>query len=230
MSNFKTGAEAKKECMEKMGEELGKLYNGLWQEVASLHGDWEEYVVLFGTKPSRIELMNKTAPDFFNMLQRTLFENTMLHISRLTDNAIVCGKKTLSVKGLSELIVDENLKTKVNLRVEDIIRKAEFCRDRRNRKLAHRDLKLAVDKNAEPLPLASRLKIKEVLSSIREVLNAISLYYQDSQTLFDMAGNTPGGATSLLYALDDALKYDQERKIRLVKREFREGDLDSRDI
>ena len=127
MSNFKSGAEAKKEYMEKMGEELGELYNGLWQEVATLHGDWEEYVVLFGTKPSRIDIMNKTAPDFFNMLQRTWLENTMLHISRLTDNAIVCGKKTLSVKSLSELIVDENLKIKVNLLVENVIQKAEVA-------------------------------------------------------------------------------------------------------
>jgi hypothetical protein len=60
-----TAEEAKKTNVEKMGAQLGVHYSALWQEVALLYRNWGEYSALFGTKPSRIELMNRAAPYFF---------------------------------------------------------------------------------------------------------------------------------------------------------------------
>ena len=68
-----------------MGWELGELYAALWREVAGIHSKWAEYVVLYGTKESRVDLLNRAAPRFARLIQDTLWENTVLHIARLTD-------------------------------------------------------------------------------------------------------------------------------------------------
>src|ERR1700731_4575430 len=66
-----TADEARKKNIEKMGERLGSQYSVLWNEVAILHFQWNEYVKLFGTKPQRVELLNQAASTFFRMVQDT---------------------------------------------------------------------------------------------------------------------------------------------------------------
>ena len=54
-----TADEARNEYISKMGRELGEVYHHLWQEVASVHQKWDEYVELFGTKTTRIACSRK---------------------------------------------------------------------------------------------------------------------------------------------------------------------------
>jgi len=67
-----------------MGEALGVQYTQLWQETAQLNIMWKEFIELFGTKPSRIELLNRSAGAFFRMVQDGIWEAIVLHIARLT--------------------------------------------------------------------------------------------------------------------------------------------------
>jgi hypothetical protein len=53
-----TPDEARTLYIEKMGEQLGAQFHALWQEVALLHLRWAEFVELFGTKRSRVDLLN----------------------------------------------------------------------------------------------------------------------------------------------------------------------------
>jgi hypothetical protein len=52
MSN-QSADEMKTVNIAKMGDKLGGLYSGLWQEVAATYVFWMEYVELFGTKKER---------------------------------------------------------------------------------------------------------------------------------------------------------------------------------
>ena len=61
--------DSKKENVAKMGKPLGEIYSALWQEIATLHFHWGEYVELFGNKPERVTLLNAAAPFFFRMIQ-----------------------------------------------------------------------------------------------------------------------------------------------------------------
>ena len=84
MAENRTAEEVKQNHIEHMGEELGSIFHALWNEVAWLHQKWDQYNILFGTKPSRINLMNETAPLFFRIVQDSLWEDTLLNIARLT--------------------------------------------------------------------------------------------------------------------------------------------------
>jgi hypothetical protein len=58
---------------------------------------WEEFVVLFGTKPSRVDLVNRAAGGFFRLVQDTFFADVLLHLCRLTDPASTGGKDNLTI-------------------------------------------------------------------------------------------------------------------------------------
>lgn len=95
--------------------------------------------------------------------------------------------------------------------------------------IAHKDLKLALSTGAEPLKAASRAKVKEALSSISDVLNALSNHYMDSTTMFEGVGNV-GGAVSLLYVIDDGLRAEEERNERRKAGDYRAADYQARDL
>lgn len=65
MADYLTAEEAKKRNAEHRGEPLGTLFHALWQETAWLYAKWAEYVELFGTKESRIELLKRRRATFF---------------------------------------------------------------------------------------------------------------------------------------------------------------------
>jgi hypothetical protein len=209
-----TAEEAKKRNIEKMGEPLGTQFSALWQEIAILYVYWAEYTELFGTKPSRIELMNQAAPSFFHMIQEELWESRLLHIARITDTSATGGKANLTIRNLPGLIGDAAAKAKVAGLVDVAIRATEFCRDWRNRHIGHNDLKLAIGEPATPLADASRKQVKDALKAIADVMNAVEGHYFQSQTGYDLTARR-NGAVTLLYVLNDGVKTQGERAKRI---------------
>lgn len=226
---YRTATEVEQQHIEVMEEELGTLYHALWNELAWLYSKWEEYVELFGTKPSRIELVNKVAGHFFRIVQDSLWESCLLHIARLTDPPKSAGKENLTIKKLPSLITDEKIKKNLSELIEVAVEKADFCRDWRNRHIAHKDLGLAMKTGAEPLKPASRAAVKEVLSSISNVLNAVSGHHMDSTTMFEGSRGSEN-AVSLLYVLDDGLRADEKRNERRKAGNYHAEDFQARNL
>ena len=228
----RTAEEAKKANIEAMGEPLGALYSALWQEVAVLHFHWKEYVELFGTKPERINLLNQAAPTFFRMLQDELWESTLLHLARLTDPANSRGKQdrsNLTIQALPTLITDTKLKDEVSKLIAEAIKLTEFCRDWRNRHIAHRDLKLVLEQPTTPLAAGSRAQVNEALKAIANVMNALDGHYFKSETRYDLVGPL-GGAVSLLYVLDEGLRAQEAKQKRLEEGKPLPDDFQARDL
>jgi hypothetical protein len=80
----RTAEESKQANIEAMGPDLGVQFSELWQRVVRAHIYWEEYMELFG-KRERVDLLNQSAPAFFNMLQNELSDIIVLHLTRLTN-------------------------------------------------------------------------------------------------------------------------------------------------
>src|SRR3989304_10132230 len=85
MARNLTPDDVRKEHLASMGPRLGPVCNELLNEVAWLHAKWHEYKELYGEKPTRVELLNRAAGFFFRIVQDTLWEDTLLHVARLTD-------------------------------------------------------------------------------------------------------------------------------------------------
>jgi hypothetical protein len=226
---YLTAEQSKQRNIGKMGEALGTQYSLLWQEVALLHRNWQQYVELFGTKPSRTRLLNETAPYFYRMLQDDLWDVTLLHIARLTDPPKTGNKENLTIQNFPSLVDDAKTKEMLVALLAVVKNKTEFCRDWRNRYIAHNDLDIALERSTTPLADASRQKVKEALKAIVDVMNAVDFHYFHSETRYDLGG-TLGGAMSLIYALHRGAKLQDERMKRLEAGEFNEDDLDPSDL
>jgi hypothetical protein len=220
----RTAVQAKADHIAKMGEELGTIYSALWQEVAWINRKWAQYVELFGTSPERIELLNRAAPSMIRTVQDTLWEDVLLHLARLTDPPKSMGKANLSVRHLAALLATSPINTQAESLAASALTACEFARDWRNRRLAHRDLDLALGQSVQPLAPASRAAVKVSLVALEELLNAVSLHYLDSTTLFNRG---PGGedAVSLLYLLRDGLQYRDDRLARIKRGEHKPDDF-----
>lgn len=227
--NHQTAAEAKAIYVAKMGDELGEQFAELWQEVVYLHRKWSEYVILFGTKPERLKILNQSAPVFFRMMQDVLWEETLLHIACITDRSATGGKKNLTLQNYPALTNDQALKDKLAPLLEEITAKSEFCRDWRNRRIAHRDLAVALDKPAKPLENGSRTQVNELLELIAKTMNAVQLHYMDGTTHYTASGSL-GGALALLYHVDDGVKIEAQRNERRMSGNIIDGDYTPRDL
>ena len=232
MSREITAEESRQECIRVMGVSLGELYHYLRQELVWLYSEWIEFAELYENKPSRIDLMNEAAPYFFRIVQAVLFEDIILGISRITDSPTSFGKKeNLTIYKIPDLITDEKFKNKLSSFIEDVKQETSFCRDWRNRRLAHLDLLLTINREIKELEFASSEKIKKALSSISIVLNEISYKYFKSTTAFEFNVSSIGGnALSLLYVIYEGLKANRERENRINKGEEREDDFNHPDL
>ena len=62
---YQTREEGRNANIAAMGEPLGAQFSELWQEVVYLHRKWLEYLALFGTKPTRVDLITERRPYSF---------------------------------------------------------------------------------------------------------------------------------------------------------------------
>lgn len=197
---YKTEEQYQTEHVQHMGEALGALFNSLYSDLVWVHIKWAEYVELFGTKPERVDLLNSTAPNFFGIMQGVLFENIILHVARLTDPPRSSGKRNLTIRALPAA-VSSNIVASIDHQITEALKHSEFCRDWRDRHIAHNDLALALGQ-AAPLKDANRENLRSALHAIGDVLNVLSGHYGLSPTAFEHTIPGLGGAQLLLEALE----------------------------
>lgn len=206
----------KNRMVEKMGYDFGILFQSLYYEVIWLTFKWMEYENLYGKKESRVEILNSSAPFMFYIIQNSLWENIILGICRITDPPETRGKKNITLTAMSIQIKDNELKKEIEFELNELNKKVEFCRDWRNRMVAHLDYDLAINTQfAKPLEIATRLKIKEAIHHIHKIIKKIFIKFLDSDLSFDYIFN-PGGAESLLLKLENGLRFENEKKLKML--------------
>ncbi len=216
MKQTKTGIEVQELHIERMGFELGAIFNRIHNEVIYIHAKWNEFESLFGTDPIRIDLMNKIAPRFFYHYQNLLLENILLGITRITDSKKTRNKKDrerLTIHWLTSLI-EVPLRGEIKKDIANINTETLFARNWRNRKIAHIEKDLALNKNHDPLPPATRDKLTKALSSLRKMMNKIQLHYFEQEFMYQESESLQG--YHLLLKAEDGTKYE-ELKLKFLK-------------
>jgi hypothetical protein len=193
-----------------MGEPLAELVFELDNRFCEACLKWQQHEALFDSE-EKVELLNKSAPAFFASLQNILIDDVVMHISRLTDNAKVAGKDTLSLDQMKKAVTDAALTTKLTLLIADVTTKTKPARDYRNTHGAHTSL--AVVRGDQVVPGVSRAQVKAALQSIHQVFEAIRDHYNLTPVCMDVI-ETLGGVPSLLDVLRKGVKARQEERDR----------------
>lgn len=217
MASARNPDEVQTEYLRSMGPLLGSLFYTLWNDIAWLHMKWQQYRQLYGTNAERVEILNKTASIFFGVVQTVLWEDTLLHLSRLTGSPGAQGKPNLSLQRLPPVIPKGPLRQEMQDLISIAVHKASFAHGWRNRRIAHYDLRLAQGSAAISLPPASRQHVEEALAAIRDVMNRVDLHYRQSTTAYERFLDF-GNGDDLFHYLEEALGSEERARAELLQR------------
>ena len=148
MAERSSSEDIRREHIRDMGAELGAVYNALWNDAVWLHAKWNLYRQLYAHSPERVALLNKVAGHFFGVIQDAVVEDILLNLARLNDPPRSRGRDNLTLQRLPELITDAPLASELQGVVEAASKACEPMRSWRNRRLAHRDLVVALASRA----------------------------------------------------------------------------------
>lgn len=215
MTETRTPDELRKEVIDKLGEDFGTLLCSLYFEILWLTNKWHIFHDLFCSKPSRIDLMNESSSFFFFTVQEVLRDDILLTIARLTDPPKSMGKMNMTLKSIGGFL-RETEKPRHESDLEDILNDSMFCRDWRNRKIAHMDYKLFANLTAAgPLEPATKERLEQIVFKIQKLYNRVSNDYLNEETIFSF---NVTGATSILRTIENGLRFKDE-----VDKQMREG-------
>ena len=192
-----------------MGDRLGTIYYAIYCEVVFLNARWGQYRDLFAADQETIDLLNRHGQFLFRVLQDSLWEQTLLHVARLTDPPRSRDNENLSIDQLVELVPDELVRGAAANLAAICKEKSKFAREHRNKRIAHRDLGHALKEAPEPLNGVSRAHVEEMLSSLAALLNLLEKHYRNSTSILKPFGS--GGARSLILDLKKLEALQRER-------------------
>ena len=206
--------EMRAEYIRAMGAGLGGLFNDLSSDFDWLQHKWREHQVLFGGGAKRIELLNTVASNFFYLLNKMMFEDLMLHLSRLTDRENSRNDQ-LTLGRLAGAIADPALRDQVQKATDQVAERCEFARAWRDHQLAHADRKYVRGEHLSLLPTVDASSVQGALVSINALLDIIiSHYSNEGRDLPPSAmGGDPWGAESLLHYLEKAIRAENKEHL-----------------
>lgn len=196
---------------------LKVLYDDLYTEVSLLHARWELYRTLYGTSEKRLALLRASADQCFALLHHILLEDLQICLGRLSDPAISGSDKNLSLALLIDSARhngDADLADRLSAIHTRFIDKCRVMRKRRNKLVAHRDLK-TVSRGSNGLPGFSRQDVENVIKEIRVFMNEIEQHYLGSTVLFEKV-LLPTGPEALVLRLKAAQRYQELRECGAV--------------
>lgn len=203
-----TVPERESEYRKVLGDDLGPLYASLEDEYIWLEVKWQQFLTIFGSE-DRVAIINEAAPAYFHMLEDVLSDDILMHIARLTDT----GKGRLTVERLRPLA------RKGYPQIADLLAQAGtatgFVRTWRNKRLAHRELQVALSEGAKLLPPIDRDYIQSAIDAIHEIVVGVSTHFFGTTFDRDIAA-AEGGAEALLYALRDGNAFRREELRRMT--------------
>ena len=190
------------------------MYGALHDDLAELHARWTVFSQLYATNEARVELLNASAPRFFRLCQDVFINDIMITISRLTDPRQTFGKDNLSMERLVALVdkpKHPDLKGEVERLLTEAKSKCRFARELRNRRLAHSDLFTRLQGPTGSLPDATKRQVEEALATLRAIMNAVEVYFEDNTVLYEQVLMT-GDGDNLICRLHDARTYREQKR------------------
>jgi hypothetical protein len=189
--------------------EINDLWIAIKAEVVWLHGRWIIYCQLYGTSQERINILNRSASTFFQILQESLLRDVQLSLSKLGDAAghgertnLTLAKLVAELEGIGE----DLLTSKLELKLKTFDEACRRLRHRRNKWIAHYDLNTMLQSKVNPLEGPSRTEIETALDALRDLMNCVELHFTEAQTMYEQFIMNNDG-NYLISILEQGLRY-----------------------
>jgi hypothetical protein len=193
----------------RMGPDFEQLYRELDHQIEWLFHKWGEFRELFMKGPERIDVLNIAASNFFYFLHKLMFEDMMLHLSRLTDPPETLSQTNLSVRSVVKFIDGNDTQFKANLEcaIDKLRQACEFARTWRNKSLAHTDLSV-LRNQLSSLPSVHAQDLEGAMKAIGEFMYCVEHHYGLPHSVL---AHDVWGAKSLARLLEVAVEARDEK-------------------
>jgi len=194
-----------------MPSQIAEVFQELEGEIQWLYARWIIYRQLFASSERRIDLLNESASVFFYIVQDVLLGEVQVALSKLTDSARSGKDDNLSLEQLQsrvEVQCEQKLAATLRKLLDDLLAKCQCIRLHRNKRLAHFDLKTAIQSTSNPLPGVSRQTIQEALNLVCEYMNTIERHYTQPETSYENF-IMHSDANALVALLKSGLRYEE---------------------
>lgn len=187
------------------------------EEVEELRKDliWAKHYVnqykkLFLNGQKRLDLLNDTAPRFFQDIQRMFWDEMIVSVSRLMDPHNQGKHKNLSLQILTKLAKENNWNfgSDISDLIDKARKKSEPVIAQRMKRVAHRDLPTAMREVV--LDKVGINEIEEALSLAGQALNTVYEKLTDSTWSWDLVSGHD--ADTLIHYLQLAAIYKELNK------------------
>jgi hypothetical protein len=174
-----------------MPTQLSYVWDFLHREVLGLHGRWEIFEQLYvENSPQRIDLLNKTAPTFFALLQGILLDHVQLSLSKLADPAATGRHPNLTLETLVhdiEKLPDPGLAQRLRPLLANYRTSCATVINRRNKDIAHFDYatQMARAQQAMSLPSPSRQEIHSAFITLREFMRSVYVHFEEKHMAYE---------------------------------------------
>lgn len=156
-----------------IGDELGTIYYRLWNDSIWLKAKWEEFTILFIESETNVKLINKGLGRLAGILQRSLINDIILQIVRMTDASNSKGLSNISFLKIAEHMDDDKYR-EIKLSILDLKDSAKTLLRMRNKILAHNDLSEYYS-NDDSVGKVSISEIESCINKIIALIEQISL-------------------------------------------------------
>jgi HEPN superfamily AbiU2-like protein len=147
---------------------------------------WGAYRQLYMSDPRGRGLLSWGAGALFAIIDQALLDSIVLTIVRLLDRAESRHQMNATFGRLSKIVRSEKLKRKVEVALLPARSFADAFRVRRNKQLAHADLRVAQGRYPKAWPNRSVSDLEAAIGALGETLNTIAQSY--GLTTIDYAG------------------------------------------
>jgi len=201
-------------------EPIQDIFEGLWQEVVSLHAQWKLYLDLYGD-PEKIDLLNETVPSVFQVIEESVRTNMIVSFGRLTDASSTGKKSNLSLDRLVKLLSEQAIceggfVRSAEKQLLDIKAQCEPLTRHRNLRVAHKDLNTAINYHENPLPGIGKLQVVQALKSIGDLMNSVQMYFEKCDTKYG-CGIQRGTGKDLICLIEQALEYKGKQRLGQIR-------------
>lgn len=190
--------------------EIAEIWTIINDETVMVHAYWLTFMELFGGPQEQADLLEESAPFFFNVIQDALATDIQLTLSKLSDPAMTFKKENATVHHLLNEVEKLNvpeLMAKLPPLYKTFSEACQPVRELRNKVIAHIDREIALRKASAP-PTATVGQIREALEALSALMNAIEAYFDGSETAYEHFGTRGAGVEALLGLLKMGLRYD----------------------
>lgn len=193
--------------------DLKIIYSKLRRKVSHLNVVWKDYLLLFYSDETNIDILKRSGQTFFGNLQKVMFEDLILQISKLMDKKEFTKKKeknyNLSFDYLIHLLNGNHYNTDtIYFIFQELETKYVDFNLWRDKRISHTDLEH--EQGIQQLPSLPYEKVKNMIESINNFMNVCDNLLGEIYTSYENSYSV-GDAKLLMARLKFANDFDKYR-------------------